>query len=166
MPKPSLSKFTFLCPLAQSSENLMRPVKYVSWIYCSRIWERHLGCDFKAHAFMQMHLELRQVTAVWAHWGVRVCAWASEEKKRRKNLFSRALCLLITQKGCHSKQIAVTVWLMVAVMLLISFIQKIIPAKEKPVHLKCLSFCFQLQRSMTHRKVIPCSPDGVCWSGI
>jgi len=29
MPKPSLSKFTLLCPLARSSENLMRPVKYV-----------------------------------------------------------------------------------------------------------------------------------------
>lgn len=91
----------------------------------------------------------------------RVCVSDWREEK-----LSRALCLLITQKGCHSKQIAVPVWLMVAVMLLISFIQKIIPAKEKPVDLKCLSFCFQLQRSMTHHKVIPCSPDGVCWSGI
>lgn len=66
----------------------MRPVKYVSWIYCSHRWERHLGCDFKAHAFMQMHLELRGVRAVWAHWGVQECAWATEEKKKKPFLES------------------------------------------------------------------------------
>lgn len=107
------------------------------------------------------------ITAVWACWGVEVCACVSDWEKEKKKLFSSALSLLITQKGCHSEQIAVLVWLMVAVMLLISFIQKIIPVKKKKtVDLKCLSFCFQLQRSMTHHKVIPCSPDGVCWSGI
>ncbi len=147
-----------LCPLAQSSENLMRPVKYVSWIYCSRRWERHLGCDFKPHA------PFKWGNHSWfKHAGVFKCAcvWAKRRKpflksyrspNYAKRLSFRADCGPRLIDGCSYA---------------VDFIHsENYSCKKKTVDLKCLSFFIQLQRSTTLRKVMPCSPDGVCWSGI